>query len=436
MIKQISSNLLHYLNPFNLFNYHTQDYSHIILSTSSESEIQSLTARKIKKTDPNLISEKYNIVFQKAIAYISHIPSMFTQVISVLSNHLNPFNLFNYQRRPAYTKPQLELLTGPKEEIDDERLNKIQKNIEEKKIPLHVCPKRPKESYLIHPEKAEEYIQLIFEDYRAPMKKAVDNIQHISMKKFEGALKTCLQTLETQLNSCPYSVGLNYWKSNQWVASLALKDLDPIPTSHFCLFKPDSKELKTIQPPSVKDVREQTLVLFDDCSYSGNQIIGNLVKIADEMQTNKMNKKTLYLVIPFITKQAKISIENFTKTHENCKNYLDIHLITSEERIKTVNEIFTPEELGQLDKIIMFPNEAFSGPSSGSLYRTLCYTDWDNEGKISTVIGFGNNMMVPGVEQNIKPVKTLEDMTAPETVECSCPSRIIFIEEPPQLSTL
>lgn len=274
---------------------------------------------------------------------------------------------------------------------DTAALKKAQQHIETTGIPLHVCPKRPEKNYPLNQDKANAYIQALPKEHQTVATKAIEHAQYISMEKFDAALKQCVQELNQKLTT-PFSVGMTCGKSTQWVAGLALKDLKSLPHSWF----PLSSEQGTffVKTPKsqleVGHIQEETLVLFDDCSFSGTQLTRNLVQIEEALKKENLRKKIL-VVIPFMTQPA---LEKVNRLSANTDSALSIEVITTSERIKTIKEIFTDEERYQFG--IIFNSHYFSSfhthlnlPGT----TTFCWSDWRLPDPLSFEKGFGSTLM-------------------------------------------
>lgn len=261
-------------------------------------------------------------------------------------------------------------------------LTSIQKEIDDKAIPLHVKPKEPETSFPINQEHVTEmrdYInegkvlnesgELITQDEIPSLLSTVDkiatNIQHLTMPVLKQKLQECVASLNNQLKEEPnksYSIGITCGKSQQWIASLALSSLDHLPKSWFSLSERQGTT-GVVVPKSedtVSDVQEDILVLFDDSSYSGTQLSSNLAKIDRLIAT----PKTIYVIIPFMSSIAKERIREL----ENDK--LTIKLITSDISLKLINEIFQKEETKNAELLL---GRGSIGPYNS---KTLAYCDW------------------------------------------------------------
>ncbi len=285
---------------------------------------------------------------------------------------------------------EIELPGYPKE-----KLIKKQQEIEERSIPLHVCPKRPNQSLAPNQENANKYLDLISRGLKSPLlrqvaEKAIANVQYISMEKFDAALKECVMILNNKLQELEnpqFAVGAISGSSNLWIASLALKDLVQLPYAWFPL--KSNQDQGTIDL-NIKEVKENTIVLFDDGSYSkqgcmssiGTKITDSLQEMAKQLkESEQLSPKKVLIVIPFITSYAHDLI---SKCQTSLKDQLDIELITCNERLKLIKEIFeTPQEQDNMQKLT-------NGKAEDHL--TLAYTDWQKKDDFF-VPGFGGSGM-------------------------------------------
>lgn len=285
------------------------------------------------------------------------------------------------------------ILTLPHEEIPADRqdLKKIQKTIDKLGMPLHVQPKLPENSSPLKTKELEELKQVFLDpDYacyyedRKPLEKnllirAADLFQHISMEDMNRALSQCVQELNRALHSeghPAYAVGFNCGKSSQWVASLALKDLDYLPEDWGNTpVNVGTTSFATVNK-TVRNVTADTLVLFDDCSYSGDQIYNILFSLLKKTQGSyhpSHNKfQRIYVVIPFMSQGALDRLKIYDPI---------VKVITSPTKIKAFKDAFASEEIAQLkDAYVVHTNTNQVVYGLGGAYFdgniTACYTDW------------------------------------------------------------
>ena len=300
---------------------------------------------------------------------------------------------------PIYQYP-VATLRGPREAwisfegYNTARLMHIHQTIEAREIPLNVCPKRPERSYPMDHDKAAAYVELLPPELQPIAQKAINHAKYISMAHFDYALHICMMKLNAEL-ATPFSIGMVCGKSMQWVAGLALKDLNILPTSWF----PLSSEQGTcfVQTPKsdldVANVEEETLVIFDDCSYSGTQLFANLCHLEESLREHKKTKK-LFIVIPFMSRAAIDKFEHCQLMFEN-DGFLSVELITGNERIETLNEIFSKDEYPKMTEICtaqLFSHFYTHLKLPGT--TTLCWTDWRLPDPLSFERGFGSTCML------------------------------------------
>ena len=271
---------------------------------------------------------------------------------------------------------------NPNKILTDELLEK-QNILNQRKVPLRVNPAIPIKEYSVDMKRASEWIEACDGDSKNLAKKLLQNIQHITFKQLEDNLRICVQKLNRHLNEShvkEYSIGLSIGKSQQWVASLAIENLDVLPSSHFTLGDQGTVITASYHGPNnfvpkseltASKVKEKAMVIFDDSSYSGTQLAGNLHAIDRALK----DKKKMYVIVPFLSTRAKEFLEH-TKFHN-----LNVVLITSDFSIKMLSDIFTEEELNLVDKICQI-----------NRYQTLCYTDWRLPDPTSTYSGLSQGL--------------------------------------------
>lgn len=286
-----------------------------------------------------------------------------------------------------FSKYSFEYLRGVSAEkiefpgYDSGHLLRIQEQLTKNRIPLQVCPRRPSRSYPMNKENAERYVreECSVAD-SVTIVKVIDSIQHISMEVFDIALTRCVKTLNRELGNQPYSIGIVCGKSNQWVASLALKDLSHLPSSWFSLGGASQGTIGLDDvpriPQNIATIKEKCVVLFDDVSYSGSQLANNVECVLKEHPS-----KHVYVVVPYMTSQAyKVLIERA----KMCNGSMT--LISTIQKITRIMDKLTKKEFDVLNKynIGAFGNYHYSNQ------KTFCYTDWRLPDGNSFIEGFGS----------------------------------------------
>lgn len=260
---------------------------------------------------------------------------------------------------------------------------------------LQVDPKKPDRSYPVAQEKKETFVKAFTDSkVQSVMKKAMDNIQHLTMKNLEEKLTECVGNLNIRLQELgipSYAVGVTREKSSKWVADLALSDLLYLPSTGFSLgaggvvsgLGGGSQRMADL-----KQVKEDVLVIFEDASYSGAQLNEYLTRIAHKSE----KPLKIFVVVPFVTQRAfDILQKNFKgNSSKNGKQSIDLEIITSKTRIADINTIFPDQKEAETFCKIYFPISRFG---------TLCYTDWRFPDSASFIPDFGRVRRVDYLEE-------------------------------------
>lgn len=317
--------------------------------------------------------------------------SQFRESFKVFPLVLEAFNQFEKDLSPTSPPPPVT--------IDNTKADKteIQKTLNTKNIPLTVTPVRVEEDYAMDRDKANYYLQTAFmhctenkEEFVSLVQKAIDHVQYISMNEFEAVLEECILDLNKSLEEngqTDYLIGFTQGKSSQWVSSLALESLTHLPVGWLDLGS-DQGTMRVNTPDTdferEKVKQDNSIVLIDDCSYSGTQLINNLERIGLAAQQSE-NKKHVFIVMPYMTTLAKEKVEAFQKANQ----HIAVTLITK-HKIKTISEIFSDQSEQELLRKIIVP---FYWDFRHSLTSTLCYTNWRMPDKLSFLHGFGSYAM-------------------------------------------
>ncbi len=266
--------------------------------------------------------------------------------------------------------------------------------MELREIPLHVCPKRPsKDIQVVNYEALERYIARLPANFQQTFRKVWDtNFLHITMQMFDDALKQCLEQLNTEITHKIYAVGFATGKSSQWVASLALKNLTTPPSTWITL------GYQNTNPVSGYDIdtpREQLtlpedpsmpIVLFDDCAYSGTQ----LVETIHAIEKKSDESRTIYLVVPFVSNPAMKKLEQL-----KADSHLNLQIIVGSQRIRNAGDDLVIEERRAFHKLV--PTIAFTC----QIGSYLTVTDWRIPDNMP--LGFGRwAMKVPEDETDME----------------------------------
>lgn len=279
---------------------------------------------------------------------------------------------------------------------DSGRLEAIQTEIDQKNIPLHVCPKRPENVNPVNFAKANAYLSSLPPSYQPTFRKLWENnFLYISMCDFDEQLKHCVQRFNAMIEGQNYFVGLASGKSSQWVASLALKDLKTLPTSWFTLGRQNTNPVAgyRIHTPeeklTVPEDENIPLAIFDDGGYSGTQLSETLCKIARATKV----KRTIYLIVPYVSERALKNITIDYQRSSEDQGKLNVILITSEQRIPWAGDNLTKDEMYLMHELV--PSLSFKG-----IDTFLCVTDWRIPDNIPS--GFGKWSMRNVVEGHVE----------------------------------
>ena len=240
---------------------------------------------------------------------------------------------------------------------DANGLKRVQDQLDQANIPLNCQHPAPLENKCtVNRDVINDYLeklQVEHPDWYALKSKFFNNIDIISYDELKEALAVCCHQLNELLGDQQYSLGFVPEKSQQWIAEHALPHLKKLPQTYF-----QNEADGGITAEGARGYQEEVktdqkhFVIFDDCSYSGTQLFGlieGLKKAAGK--THKDEKCHLYLVVPFLSETAENYIQNFNKLAliQGLGN-LQIHLITSNRKITSMQNHFTYQETEQLAK--------------------------------------------------------------------------------------
>ena len=266
----------------------------------------------------------------------------------------------------ALGKKQLSVAISKREEI--------QQILDNNHIQLNCV----KPEVLIHRNKVEKkvianYLKHIPANH--PQALLLNNINVITFEELMNGLKSCCIQLNHFLQNHPYSIGFAFNKSQQWVAELALPYLNHTPISKFSV---SIDSIKDHSYQSRLDKNVSHFVVFDDASYSGNQLHNKIRAFKEQIAECCPNKPCeLYLVVPFLSSTAKKRLLNLVNEEkprlfsekENKGSFanLNVTVITTDRKIKTFKDIFTSEQVKQINQILT--------PGTGQP-QSISITEW------------------------------------------------------------
>lgn len=247
-----------------------------------------------------------------------------------------------------------------------QRLNDIQRELDARRLRLNATPNMatPK---AIDQEALDVYLSCFNDDkHRDAVSRFIQNhLKHISMSDMLTSLRSCVNKFNAK-NSEPYSVITQEYHSQQWVAELALRYLNQLPKK--CVPMSYDFYCYAEQLASAK-----TLVMFDDCSFTGEQICGQILPGIYERlaETGDNMPRTLFMVIPFITKRA---CNEILETHQLLQRQYGTNLefeLIHDGFIPSIADLVVPEE----DKPLLA--RAFDASNFKNLEKMVCiFTDW------------------------------------------------------------
>lgn len=205
------------------------------------------------------------------------------------------------------------------------------------------------------------------------------HVMHITMKDFMCALQASCMKFNLWLMNNPehqdYTVIYQNGKSQQWVASLALRYLYVLPAydQNFKLNQTDSLNVMSNHPG------RKTFVIFDDNAFTGTQIcsqvIARFLEAVQKCGAHEQNRYQLVLITPFMTTKAFQEIKNAIKSAE--KRHVDIKLF-SNCIIPTLHQLplrKEPDEVRLLAEVCgSYITDGVAPKLSSS--KAAVYTDW------------------------------------------------------------
>ncbi len=215
--------------------------------------------------------------------------------------------------------------------------------------------------------------------------KLFGSLEMLSFDELQTALKQCCTQLNEKLKGQNYTIGFVRNKSTQWLAELALPYLDDAPAS---CFEHATDNIVDVHGKQSKIApQDRCFVIFDDAAYSGKQLCYIIEKLKSAISEAHQNEPChLYLVVPFISSIAKKRFEeNINQVSpgsvdESLKNLpkgnLNIHLITTDKKIKSITEVFSVGEIENLAKFADQNNQRPGYFDGGAISKCLTFTEW------------------------------------------------------------
>ena len=181
---------------------------------------------------------------------------------------------------------------------------------------------------------------------RTILEKVTAATLHITFPTLISELQKCIALFNEQIGNEPYvAIAMNK-RSNEWIAQLAIK-YGIKPPSHIYYFQ----ESKSNPAPSHK-----TVVLFDDCAFSGSTS-EELIRWLIDPEEGKSVVRKIYLVIPFTSNAAKKMVLDYAEIAEIVLVTGNLSIPTAQEHLdegqfKRFCQLFTPVKVSQPEKLM------------------------------------------------------------------------------------
>lgn len=193
----------------------------------------------------------------------------------------------------------------------------------------------------------QELIESAQNDFdRRVISKALEGIRHLTFNDLTQELQRCIERFNSSIGVENYKTFVMRNKSNWWVSQLALN--------------------LGIKPPiglienRFENPESQKIVILDDCSYSGSQIVDNMNLLSTA--AGKPQGLKFFVVVPFITNGAKKFIQEFALKHS-----LNVELITN-SFLPSLAEVLDPDEMRRFKELFC--------RQEGSSGSALAFADW------------------------------------------------------------
>lgn len=175
-------------------------------------------------------------------------------------------------------------------------------------VEINPLPLRPDKSknYDLNPDVIGPWVQSFDEEFHPALGEMVTKVRRVSFPEFSVALGRCVLSLPKSLNGKAVIL-VSQLKSNQWVAELA-STYFKFTGTYLSLGHDDASDYVALLSKIPVKQWPTDIVLFDDASYSGNQITRHVTAIVDTMKANGA-PGTVHVAIPFITNVALAKLQ-------------------------------------------------------------------------------------------------------------------------------
>lgn len=198
-------------------------------------------------------------------------------------------------------------------------------------------------SHYMNDIRKNEFINLSHEPIRNQMKKILDNTYHISYSKFKEELINRFNKILKDVNNHIIYVYIDNYcddyleKSNYWIYQLL---------NNYLLNTDYKISINIIHNLSSKQLKDDdTILLIDDCIYSGEQ----MKHIINDMSNEHNYKFNFYILVPYASNHGIEKIRN-TINNSHLSKFCKFEICDYIE-VKTVNDILTVDEIKDIEYI-------------------------------------------------------------------------------------
>jgi hypothetical protein len=160
---------------------------------------------------------------------------------------------------------------------------------------------------------------------RGVLEKVIEKIKLVRRDTFVATLKASTESARDQLALLDESkefrenrdavVLVEKHKSNQWVAELAIEHCNFVGNTYMTLGSKDATLFKAYidkNPGFKRALKDKTVVLFDDASFSGKQLHDHVSAIRSFSIKNRLEIKAIAVIAPFMTASAYERIKSLS----------------------------------------------------------------------------------------------------------------------------
>ncbi|MFA6119292.1 MAG: hypothetical protein WCT85_02825 [Parachlamydiales bacterium] len=258
-------------------------------------------------------------------------------------------------------------------------------------------PAKPNEDGLdLEQNQAKQWVEAHPQGCKESLNILVEHVEHINFQKFLNALEKSIKDIKVKMDAVykPATENLNNQerrkfivlvepkKSNQWVAELARSYFKVTPQAYYRLGEKGAKVFIKEADNCSSEVHQKDLVLFDDASYSGQQISEHLSNILQVLKKTG-SKVNVFVVVPFMTIAARECIDGVLASNKKLASRV---FIAEHEKMSSISDILSDGQFKDLKRYYLglsgketvtyfshkMPNfvSFFSGIKDGTVHNT------------------------------------------------------------------